>query len=83
MQTIYANQTASISEPKRNPTALLNQAGGEAIAILNHNKPSGYLVPAETFEQMMELMEDLELSKIALERMYDGEEPIKVNFDDL
>ncbi len=80
MQTIYANQTASISELKRNPTALLNQAGGEAIAILNHNKPSGYLVPAETFEQMME---DLELSKIALERMYDGEEPIKVNFDDL
>jgi antitoxin StbD len=42
-------------EHKKNPTALLNEADGSAIAILNHNKPTAYLVPAETYEALMEM----------------------------
>ena len=68
MQPIFASQTASISELKRNPTALLKQAAGQPIAILNHNKPSGYLVPAETYEKMLDMLEDIELGRLADER---------------
>lgn len=83
MQPIFANHTASISELKRNPTALLKQADGQPIAILNHNKPSGYLVPAKTYEKMMELLEDLELGKIAEQRMNDKDKAIRVTLDEL
>ncbi|WP_327037557.1 hypothetical protein U0021_04790 [Moraxella canis] len=40
MQPLYAGQSASISELKRNPSLLIEQAMGEPIVILNHNTPS-------------------------------------------
>ncbi|BBJ32379.1 hypothetical protein RAS_14880 [Rickettsia asiatica] len=43
MEHIYANLTVSISEFKKSPTALLDKASGEPIALLNHNKPTAYL----------------------------------------
>ena len=49
MQPILANYTASITELKKSPTQLLNDAGDEVIAILNHNIPSAYLVPSKLY----------------------------------
>ena len=46
MQPILANYTASITELKKSPTQILEQAGNEAVAILNHNVASAYLVPS-------------------------------------
>ena len=83
MQPIFSKHTASISELKRNPTALLKQANGQPIAILNHNKPSGYLVPAETYEKMMELLEDLELGKIVEQRRKDLDKAVTVTLEEL
>ena len=40
MQPILSNYTASITELKKSPTQLLQQAGDETIAILNHNVQS-------------------------------------------
>lgn len=83
MQPILAPFSASISELKRNPTALLNQAQGEAIAILNHNLPTAYLVPANVYEQLMEKLEDYELGKIVAERQAEKHLAIDVSLDDL
>jgi antitoxin StbD len=35
MQTLYANQVASISELKKNSTKVINDSHGQPIAILN------------------------------------------------
>ncbi len=83
MRQILADCSASISELKRNPTALLNEANGSAIAILNHNKPAAYLVPAETYEWLMDVVDDYELGKIVDLRRNDLSEAIEVNLDDL
>lgn len=64
LRQILADCSASISELKKKPTALLNEADGASIAILNHNKPAVYLTPAETYEHMMEMLADYELSKL-------------------
>ena len=53
MKSVLANCSASITELKRNPSALIDQAEGEPIAILNHNQPTAYLVPAATYEKLM------------------------------
>ena len=83
MQQILAPFSASISELKKNPTALLNQAQGEAIAILNHNLPTAYLVPANVYEQLMDKLEDYELGKIVKERQGEKQLAIEVILDDL
>jgi len=83
MRQILAECSASISELKKNPTALLNEADGSAIAILNHNKPAAYLVPAETYEFLMDMLDDYELAKIVEDRRSDLSTAIEVNLDDL
>ena len=83
MRRILSNYTASISELKKSPSAVIEEAEGEAVAILNHNKPSAYLVPSELYEKMMEIVEDYYLAQEVEERLHDGEEPVKVDLDAL
>ncbi len=81
MDRILASASVSISDLKKNPSRVINEAEGAPVAILNHNKPSAYLVPAETFEAVMEKLEDYELAKLVEERA--DEETIKVKLDEL
>ncbi|MDO4224034.1 MAG: type II toxin-antitoxin system prevent-host-death family antitoxin [Acinetobacter sp.] len=83
MQPLYARQAASISELKRNPSALIEQSMGEPIVILNHNTPSAYLVPSTTFEKMMELLDDLQLNRLCDERKKEFNQAISVSLDEL
>lgn len=84
MQPILANYTASITELKKSPTQLLKNAGGEVVAILNHNVASAYLVPSGLYEKMMDIIDDYYLSKMVDERLnYNEDELIEVSLDDL
>ena len=83
MRQILADCSASISELKKNPTALLNDSGGSPIAILNHNKPAAYLIPAETYEWMVELIDDYQLGRLVEERLKDKDQAVEVSLDDL
>jgi len=81
MDRIFASASVSISDLKKNPSRVILQAEGAPVAILNHNKPSAYLVPAETFEAVMEKLEEYELAKLVEERA--KEATVKVSLDDL
>ncbi|RLA09992.1 MAG: antitoxin [Gammaproteobacteria bacterium] len=83
MKHVFATCSASISELKKNPTALLKEAEGEPIAILNHNVPTAYLVPAATYERMLERLEDVDLGKIVRGRAVEKNDAIEVGLDDL
>ncbi|WP_416423962.1 type II toxin-antitoxin system prevent-host-death family antitoxin [Pseudomonas sp. App30] len=81
MQSVLAEMAVSVSELKKNPTAVMNSAEGQPIAVLNHNRVMGYMVPAEVFEAMMERLDDLDLVEIAKSRQH--EKGIPVDLDDL
>jgi len=83
MRQILSSCSASISELKKNPTALLNEAEGSPIAILNHNVPAAYLVPAETYEWLLDKLEDAELANIVTERIHEKEFAVEVDLDEL
>ncbi len=83
MNQLHAECSASISELKKNPTALLMGAEGAPVAILNHNKPTAYLVPADTYEWMMEMLDDYELGKLVRERRGDKKAAVTVDIDTL
>ena len=83
MRQVLTSCSASISELKKNPTALLNEAEGAPIAILNHNVPAAYLVPAETYEWLMDKLEDSELIQIVKERAVEKADAIEVDINEL
>ncbi|MEA3330977.1 MAG: antitoxin, partial [Campylobacterota bacterium] len=58
-------------------------AGDEAVAILNHNVASAYLVPGALYEKMMDVMDDYYLAKEVDEALKDTSKPIRVDIDDL
>ncbi len=78
---ILAETSASISELKRNPMGTVAAGEGFPVAILNHNEPAFYCVPALAFEAMLDRLEDLELNALADARA--GEAVIPVDIDAL
>lgn len=83
MESVLAKCSASISELKKNPSALMEQLDGEPIAILNHNKPTAYLISAETYEIMLKQIEDYHWGLIVKERQHEKECAIEVDLNEL
>lgn len=81
MELLYTNASVSITELKKNPTAVIEEADGFPVAVLNHNKPAAYLVPAAAFEAMMERLDDIELAKLVRARA--NEPTVKIKPDAL
>ncbi|MBA1201645.1 type II toxin-antitoxin system prevent-host-death family antitoxin [Pseudomonas capeferrum] len=72
MQRIFADVVVSVSELKKNPSSVLASADGMPVAVLNHNRVIGYMVPAALYEAMIERLDDLELVEIAKARSVGG-----------
>lgn len=81
MQRVEANVAVSVSDLKKSPSAVMEQAQGETVAVLNHNRIMAYMVPAEIYEEMLEKLDDLHLSEIVMQRVTERGEA--VNLDDL
>ena len=78
---VLAETMASISELKRNPMGTVSAGDGGAVAILNHNEPAFYCIPAKTYEAMMNRLEDQELNALADARK--GRKVVQVRLDEL
>ena len=68
MDTIFTNMTVSVTELKRNFAGIIKQADENPVAILNHNRPEAYLLPAAHYERLMAYLEDLEDAQLVHER---------------
>jgi antitoxin StbD len=78
---IYAPTTVSMTDLRRNPGAILEDAGDNPVAVLNHNKPTAYLLSAKAYEALLERLEDAELTQIA--KLRQGGKRVKVKLEDL
>ena len=81
IRSIRASACVSVSDLKKNPSAVVEAASGKAVAILNHNRPVAYVVPVDEYERMLEALDDAELASIAKQRM--GGPSVKVSVDEL
>jgi antitoxin StbD len=80
---ILAETSASVSELKKNPMATVAAGEGFPVAILNHNEPAFYCVPAKAYEALMDKLEDMELNSLADGRLKDGKPLVRVKLDEL
>ncbi|MFZ5566830.1 MAG: type II toxin-antitoxin system Phd/YefM family antitoxin [Pseudomonadota bacterium] len=53
METLLTELAVSMSEFKKNPAAVLRQAQGRPVAVLNHNKVDFYLLSPGLLEQLL------------------------------
>ena len=83
LETIHAGKTASISEFKKNPQAIIDAAQGESIALLNRNKTTAYVVSPKIYERLLEIAEDMELGRVFEERKHEMDDAIEVSIDEL
>jgi len=81
VQRVEADYAVSVSELKKSPSAVLNDAKGGAVAVLNHNRVMAYMVPADTYEAMLERLDDMALIEIIKARA--GEVGVPVTLDEL
>jgi antitoxin StbD len=81
MDTILSKSSISVTELKRHYASILAQADDEPVAVLNHNRPEAYLVPAAYFERLLNQLEDLQDAQLVRQRA-DGPF-IKISPDDL
>jgi len=81
MQRVEANIAVSVSDLKKSPSAVMDEAKGEAVAVLNHNRIMAYMVPADVYEAMLEQLDDIRLTEIIRKRA--DEKGISVDIDAL
>lgn len=79
MQEIFSNYTATITDLKKDPMSVLSF--DEPVAVLNRNHIVGYCVPTDLYDRMIDLLEDVQLAKIAKSR--EGQKTIKIEWDEL
>ena len=76
---IHAPTAVSMTDLRRaNITEIVND---NPVAVLNHNKPTAYLLSADYFEQLLDQVDNIELSKIVKKRR--GGKTVKVSLEDL
>ncbi|GLU28254.1 type II toxin-antitoxin system Phd/YefM family antitoxin [Brucella sp. NBRC 12950] len=75
MLRIEANVAVSVSELKKSPSAVMEMAHGQTVAVLNHNRIMAYMVPAKVYEEMLEKLDDLQLADVVKRRASEKGEP--------
>lgn len=81
LDPLLAGASISISDLKKNPSAVIEAADGFPVAVLNRNTPSAYLIPAKAWEELVDRLEDIELAALVHSRA--DEVPVEVSIDEL
>jgi prevent-host-death family protein len=72
---IRMNNLVSVSDVSKNTSAMIAKAAaGETQVVLNHNKPVAAIIDIELYEQMLDLMADIEVTQKALSRLHETDE---------
>ena len=69
MDALLAKTSIGISELREAPARVFEQAGDEALVVLNHNKPAGYVVSKVGMERVLDALADRVVSDKAIERL--------------
>ena len=83
MDTLLAEASVGIAELRKNPSAVIRNAGDAPVAILDHNRPAAYLVPAHRFEAMMDVLDDLALAGVVEERLKHLDDAEEITIEEL
>ncbi|MBR5733949.1 MAG: type II toxin-antitoxin system prevent-host-death family antitoxin [Desulfovibrionaceae bacterium] len=81
MESVLADMTVSVTELKRGLAEVLKAVQARPVAVLSHNKPAAYLLSADLYEKLADLIDDALDAKAVKER---GDGPfVEVDINEL
>jgi len=69
MDALRYRTSIDISELRRAPERVFEQAGDGALVVLNHNKPAGYIVSTVWMQRVFDALGDRVLADKAIKRL--------------
>jgi antitoxin StbD len=79
MQRLEASIAVSVSDLKKNPSSIVSGARGSTVAVLNHNRVIAYMVPSQTYEAMLDRLDDFDLAEIIKSRADEIGVPVQID----
>ena len=83
MERKYAGITASISEFRKNPAAVLREANNRPVVVVSRNRPAFYVVEPRLFEACMDELASAGLHPSVRRRMADNSPVVALDAPDL
>ncbi len=83
MDTLLSFRSIGISDLREAPARAFEQAGDEAVVVLNHNRPAGYIVSQALMARIMDQLADRTLADKVRERLASLDKARKITLDEL
>ena len=83
MDTVLTTRSIGISELRESPAKAFEQAGNEAIVVLNHNKPAGYILSPRLMAAFLDAMADRAVTLKAAGRIGELHKARRIALDEL
>jgi antitoxin StbD len=83
MDSILSKRSVGISELREAPSRVFEEAGDEAIVVLNHNKPAGYILSPRLMRSFLDAMADRALSTKVAARLKTLNKARRISVDEL
>ncbi len=83
MNTLLSFRSIGISDLREAPARAFEQAGDEAVVVLNHNRPAGYIVSQALMARILDQLADRSVTDKARERLASLDKARKITLDEL
>ena len=83
MDTLFSLRSIGISDLREAPARAFEQAGDEAVVVLNHNRPAGYIVSSALMARIMDQLADRVIAEKAVSRVATLDQARKITLDEL
>ena len=83
MDTILSLHSIGISDLRDAPARAFEQAGDEAVVVLNHNRPASYVVSSRLMARIMDQLADRVVTEKVRTRVASLDKARKITLDDL
>lgn len=83
MDVLFSTHSIGISDLREAPARAFEQAGDQAVVVLNHNRPAGYIVSSQLMASILDQLADKAASKKAESRLATLETARKISINEL
>ena len=69
MDALFSTRSIGISDLREAPARAFEQAGDEAVVVLNHNRPAGYILSNQLMARILDQLADRAVGAKAQSRL--------------
>lgn len=83
MDTLLTSRSIGISDLREAPAKAFEQASDEAVVVLNHNRPAGYIVSTRLMSHILDQLADRAVTHKAQQRVSSLQTARRISIDEL